>query len=59
MVKWPDIEKNWKCEEPKHFFTHWGHDVYSEDMPWWAAHDPFNEHRCLCRTCKVWWKRKL
>ena len=53
MVKWPDIEKIWKEEEPKHFWTHWGHDTYSENDPFWAIE---MEHpKCLCRTCKVWW----
>ena len=55
MVKWPNIMSEWKEERPKHFWTHWFHDVFCEDEMWWniEAKSP----KCLCRTCKVWWRK--
>ena len=52
MVKWNSIIKDWKYQKPKYFWTHWFHDTYSENDPWWANEK--NPKR-LCRKCKVWW----
>jgi hypothetical protein len=55
MVRWAEITKEWKEEKPKHFWTHWFHDTYSESDAWWSnVPYPYAVH--LCRTCKVWWK---
>ena len=52
MVKWREIVREWKYEKPRHFWTHWFHDVYNENMPWWSN---VIKPKYLCKTCKVWW----
>ena len=53
-MKWAKIIKEWKYEKPKYFFSHWFHDTFNENNMWWKN---VKHPRCLCRTCKVWWRK--